>query len=73
MGDEDDRLPRVDELAHHTEELGDLLGCQHGGGLVEDEDVSVAIQRFDQLDTLLLSHRQRADDGIGIHRETVAA
>ncbi len=68
VGDEDDRLALVDQGAHDLEELVDLGRRQHRGGLVEDQDVGVAVQRLDQLDALLRADRQLADQRVGIDR-----
>ena len=71
VGDEDDRLPLLDQAADDREEVVDLARGEHGGGLVEDEDVGVAVERLDQLDALLLAHRQVADDRVGVDLEPV--
>ena len=72
MGDEDDRLALVDQAADDLEELVDLARRQHGGGLVEDQDVGLPEQRLDQLDALLLPDRQLADQRVGGDRQAVA-
>ena len=72
VGDEHDRLPLVDQRADHIEEVVDLAGGHDGGGLVEDEDLGVALEGLDQLDPLLDADRQLTDDGIGLHRQAVA-
>ena len=64
VGDEDDRLPLLHQALDHREELVDLAGREHGRGLVEDEDVGLAVERLDELDALLLADRQVADDGV---------
>ena len=53
VGDEDDRLPGLLELAHDLHQLVGLLRGQDRGGLVEDEQLGVAGQRLDDLDALL--------------------
>ena len=58
VGDEDDGLAGLLELAHDPHQLVGLLGGQHRGGLVEDEHLGVARQRLDDLDPLL--HARRA-------------
>ena len=64
-------LPLLDQAAHDAEELVDLARREHGGGLVEDEDVGVAVERLDQLDALLLADRQRLHEGVGVDLEPV--
>ena len=59
--DEDDRHPLGDEAAEDLEELDGLLRRQHGGRLVEDEDVGAAVQRLEDLDALLLTDRDVPD------------
>ena len=53
VGDEDDRLAGVGEGPHHLLELGDLGGGEHGGGLVEDEAIGVAVEGLEDLGALL--------------------
>src|SRR5712692_8398768 len=43
VADEDDRLAFLDQASQHHEELLGLLGRQHSGGLVEDEDFRPAV------------------------------
>jgi hypothetical protein len=73
VGDEDDRLALVDQAADHLEELVDLAGGQDGGGLVEDEDLRVPVERLDQLHPLLSAHREIPDRGVRLDRQAVAA
>ena len=60
--DEDDGGAVGGQLADDPEQLLGLLGCQHGGGLVEDED----------LDPLLLADGDLLDLLVGVDREAVA-
>ena len=64
-------LPLLHQAAHDAEELVHLARGEDGGGLVEDEDVGVAVERLDQLDALLLTDRQRLHQGVGIDLEPV--
>ena len=57
VGDEDDRLTGRLQRAHHVEQLVDLLRGQHGGRLVEDQQVDLADQGLDDLDPLLYADR----------------
>src|SRR5713101_4059619 len=53
--DEDERLALRLQPADDLEQLGRLLGCQDGCGLVEDEDLGSAVERLQDLDSLLLA------------------
>ena len=55
VGDEDDGLAPRGEAADDLEELLRLLRREHCRGLVEDEDVRLAIERLQDLDALLLA------------------
>ena len=59
-------LPWSVEALDHPEELVDLAGREHRGGLVEDQDRRVPEQRLDQLDPLLLADRQVLHPGVGV-------
>ncbi len=50
----------------HREQLIGLGRRQHGGRLVEHEDLGPAHQRLQDLDALLQPDRELADDGVGI-------
>ena len=65
-------LPAATRLRMTVEEVVDLAGGEHRGGLVEDQDLRVAEQRLDQLDALLLADGQVADLRVGIDLEPVA-
>ena len=62
VADEDDRLPVRLQAADDLEELVRLLRRQHGGRLVEDEDVGAAVERLQDLDPLLLADGDVADE-----------
>ncbi len=47
-------------------------GVEHGGRLIQDENVGVAVERLDDLDTLAHAHRQIFDQRIGIDVQIVA-
>ena len=65
-------LPWSTRLRTTLEELVDLARGEHGGGLVEDQDVGLPVERLDQLDALLLADREVADHGVGVDVEPVA-
>ena len=69
VGDEDDRLAGLLELAHDLHQLVGLLGRQHRGRLVEDQHLRVTRQRLDDLDPLLDADRQVLDDRVGVDVE----
>ena len=52
MRDEDDRRAIVDETLERRKEFVDLVGHQHGGRLVEDQDVGAAVENLDDLHPL---------------------
>jgi hypothetical protein len=69
VADEDDRDALALELAQDLEQVGGLLRRQHSRRLVEDQDVGVPIERLQDLDPLLLAHRDGVDAGVRIHVE----
>ena len=69
VADEDDRMPLRGKPAQDSEDLLRLLGGEDGGGLVEDEDAGIAVERLEDLDPLLLTDRQGVDPGVGIEVE----
>ena len=60
--DEDDRVALGLQLAQVAEQLLDLLGHQHGGRLVEDQDPGAAEEHLDDLDPLTLADLERLDE-----------
>ena len=62
MADEDDRLALLGQALDDREQLLRLLRRQHGGRLVEDEDVGAAVERLQDLDPLLLADRDVLDE-----------
>ena len=61
MADEDDAVPFLGETPKDGEDLLGLLGCQHGGWLVEHEDPGIAIEGLEDLDPLLPADGQRSN------------
>ena len=57
--------------ADDPEQLLGLERGEHGAGLVEHEDVALAIQRLEDLHALADADGQVLDRGIGIHVEPV--
>ena len=52
MADKDDCPPFRLQLAHQGKQIFDLRGRQHGGRLVEDQDVGAPIEETQDLDDL---------------------
>jgi hypothetical protein len=61
------------ELAEDAEQIVGLLGGQHAGGLVEDQDLGAAEQRLEDLDALLQADGEILDLRVGIDLEIVFA
>ena len=70
MADEDDAASAFSQPAQEQEDLLRFLRCEHGRGLVEDQDARIAVQRLEDLDALLLAHRQCAYLGIWVDYES---
>jgi hypothetical protein len=70
--DEDDGGAGGDELAQRGEQLVDLLGHEHGGGLVEDQDAGAAVEHLEDLAPLLLADAELGHEGVGVDLEAVA-
>ena len=71
VGDEDDGLALGLELTEVDEEFLDLLGDEHGGRLVEDEDAGPAEEDLDDLDPLAFAHPECLDQLVGVDVEAV--
>ena len=71
MGNEQNGLALLGQPLHDLHQLHDLLGRQHGGGLVENQDFVVAVQHFQDLHALLHSDRDILHLGVQIHRQAV--
>ena len=71
MADEDHGLVLRNQIADGDEQLPCFLRSQHGGRLIQHQQVALFIQRLDNLHALLLSHSQCRHLCIGIHRKAV--
>ena len=71
VGDEEDGLALLLEPAHDLHQLVDLLRGQHSGRLVEDQDLVVAVQHLQDLNALLHTNRDIADQCIRVHAQAV--
>ena len=71
MRNDNDRLSVRNQVLHDREELVDLLLCQDRGGLVEDQDLRSAVQRFEDLHTLLHADGDIPDQRVRIDVQAV--
>ena len=71
--DEDDGFALVAQADKHLEKLVGLLRREHGGRLVEDQDLRAAIERLQDFHALLQADRQLRHDGVERHLEAVVA
>jgi hypothetical protein len=69
VADEDDRLPVRLQTPDDLEQLAGLLGGQHRGWLVEDEQVGFPVERLEDLHALLLADGDVADEGARVDGE----
>ena len=72
MGDEEDTLALGGEALHDAHELLDLLGGEDGSGLIEDENLVVPVEHFEDLRALLHPHGDVLDEGVRVHLQSVA-
>ena len=63
--DEDDRPSVRSHRANRLEQCARFLWSQHRSGLVEDQDACILVQRFQDLDALLLSDGELPDRARG--------
>ena len=71
MGDEQDALALGSQILHDLHELFDLLRGQHGGRLVEDQDLVVAVQHLEDLGALLHADGDILDQRVGVDGQAV--
>ena len=71
VGDDDEGFAVVLHVAHDGKELVGLLRRQHGGGLVQDQDVCAAIQNLHDLHGLLLRNGHIVDLHVGINVKAI--
>jgi hypothetical protein len=72
VGDEDHRRALRGQAAQDRLQLGRLLGRQHRGRLVEDQDLGAAVERLQDLHPLLHADRDVLDEGAGVDGEPEA-
>ena len=71
VGDKEDALSLRREILHDLHELFDLLRREHRGGLVEDEDLIVAVEHLEDLGALLHADGDVLDDRVRIDLQAV--
>ena len=67
VGNEDDCLALVDQLAHRIEKIVGLLWGEHGSRLVQDQQVGAAIESLEDLHALAHAHWCSVDARRRIH------
>ena len=72
VGDEEDGFAFFGQLLHNLHQLFDFLRREHGGRLVENEHLVVAVQHFENLGALLHAHGDILNHRVGVHLEAVA-
>ena len=73
VGDEDDGLAFGAELGEVGEEVVRLLRGEDGGGLVQDQDVRLAIEELQDFDALLHANGKLFDGPVPFDRQAVLA
>ncbi len=71
MGDENNGFALLCQRAHDDEQLVGLLRGQNGGGLVENQDVGLAVQQLDDFHALLHAHGQILNVAVRVHSQAV--
>ena len=73
MGDDDDGVSVLLHPAEDPEELLDLLHGEHGGGLVQNDDLGPVVEHLDDLQRLLLrdGHALHLFPGVQIKAEAL--
>ena len=71
VGNEQDGLSLCGQIPHDLHELIDLLGGQHGGRLVENEDLILPVQHLQNFGTLLHTHGDVLDECIGVNLQPI--
>ena len=71
VGNDDNGLAVIPHGPEHRKELVGLLGSQHGGGLIQDQDIRPTVEDLHNLHRLLLGNGHIVDLLIGVHIEAV--
>ena len=67
VGNQDDGLALVAQRCENAKQVISFVGCKHTRGLIENESFSALVERLEDFDALLQTHRKLADDSIRIH------
>ena len=70
--DEQNALAFPGQPPHDLHQLFDFLWSEHGGGLVKDKHLIIAVEHFENLHTLLHAHGDILDFGVQVHFQAVA-
>ena len=71
MADKDHAAALVSDAADGTGQLITLGGGEHSRGLIQHQDLAVAVQGLQDLDPLLLAHGQLPHLGVGIDEQLI--
>ena len=71
VGDKENGLALGGQILHDLQQLVDFLGRQHGGRLVENQDVVVPVEHFQDFRPLLHAHGNILDQRVGVHLQPV--
>ena len=71
MGDEDDRFTLRAQAAKDAEQLIGLCRGQHTCRLVQDQDVGLTVERFEDFHPLLHANANILDQRVGIDVQAV--
>ena len=71
VGDEQNGLALRRQILHDLHQLVDLLGRQHGGGLVENQDLVVPVEHLQDLRPLLHAHGDVLHQRVRVHLQAV--
>lgn len=71
VGDEQDRQPLADQAAQVVEQLVHLVGHEHGGRLVQDQDAGAPIEHLEDLHPLAVADTQVLDRHVRLHAQAV--
>ena len=67
-----DRFALAAQQFHDSEEALDLLRSQHGCRLIQNQNIGISVECFEDFDTLLYAHWQIFDDRVGVNGHVVA-
>ena len=71
MVDEQNCLSRGFEFTHVAEQFVYLVGDEHSGGFIENQDLSTSVEHLDDLDPLAFADLKTFDEVVGVDVESV--